>query len=168
MFRVVSCLAYDHNYWFVLVAAIVCVAGSLMTVRLFDRARQLEGFSRLSWVLLSGMAGGTAIWTTHFVAMLGFDPPAGYAYEPLLTLASLGFAMLFTAAKIGHLNTLPQGQPERFSRTLSMVAQQDAEGFGGCTNLGECSAVCPKEISQDFITMLNRELIAASFRGKRE
>jgi diguanylate cyclase (GGDEF)-like protein len=98
MFRVVSCLAYEHNYWFVLVAAIVCVAGSLMTVRLFDRARQLEGFSRLSWVLLSGMAGGTAIWTTHFVAMLGFHPPAGYAYAPLLTLASLGFAMVFTAA----------------------------------------------------------------------
>lgn len=98
MFRVVSCLAYDHNYWFVLVAAIVCVAGSVMTVRLFDRARQLEGFSRLSWVLLSGMAGGTAIWTTHFVAMLGFDPPTGFAYEPLLTLASLGLAMVFTAA----------------------------------------------------------------------
>lgn len=78
-----------------------------------------------------------------------------------------GSAMLFTAAKIGHLNTLPQGQPERHSRTLAMVAQQDAEGFGGCTNLGECSAVCPKEISQDFIAMLNRELIAASFRGKR-
>jgi succinate dehydrogenase / fumarate reductase iron-sulfur subunit len=79
-----------------------------------------------------------------------------------------GSAMLFTAAKIGHLNTLPQGQPERYARTLSMVAQQDAEGFGGCTNLGECSAVCPKEIGQDFITMLNRDLIVASFRGRRE
>ena len=79
-----------------------------------------------------------------------------------------GSAMLFTAAKIGHLNTLPQGQPERYTRTLSMVAQQDAEGFGGCTNLGECSAVCPKEISLDFIAMLNRDLIVAPFRAKRE
>jgi diguanylate cyclase (GGDEF)-like protein len=97
MFRVLTCLAYDHNYWYVLVAAIVCIAGSMMTVRLFDRARQLTGFSRLVWVLLSGMAGGTAIWTTHFVAMLGFNPPTGYAYEPIVTLASLGFAMAFTA-----------------------------------------------------------------------
>lgn len=98
MLRVVSCLAYDHNYWFVLVAAVVCVAGSVMTIRLFDRARRLTGSNGIAWVLLSGVAGGTAIWTTHFVAMLGFRPPAGIAYAPGLTLASLALAMLFTAA----------------------------------------------------------------------
>lgn len=102
MFRVLTCLAYEHNYWYVLVAAIVCVAGSMMTMRLFGRARQLQGSNRLAWVLLSGMAGGTAIWTTHFVAMLGFDPPTGYTYEPTLTLASLAIAMVFTAAGL-HL-----------------------------------------------------------------
>ncbi len=102
MLRVLTCLAYEHNYWYVLVAAIVCVAGSMMTMGLFDRARQLQGSNRLVWVLLSGMAGGTAIWTTHFVAMLGFDPPTGYTYEPTLTLASLAIAMVFTAAGL-HL-----------------------------------------------------------------
>ena len=55
-----------------------------------------------------------------------------------------GSAMLFTAAKITHLGLLPQGQPERYSRVVGMVAQHDAEGFGGCTNIGECTAVCPK------------------------
>ncbi len=68
-----------------------------------------------------------------------------------------GSAMLFTAAKIGHLGHLPQGQPERYQRVLSMVSQMDAEGFGGCTNVGACTAVCPKEISQDFITTMNRD-----------
>jgi succinate dehydrogenase / fumarate reductase iron-sulfur subunit len=76
-------------------------------------------------------------------------------------------AMLFTAAKVGHLNLLPQGQPERFSRTVRMVRQMEQEGFGGCTNMGECEAVCPKEISLDFISMLNHELLAATRRGGR-
>ena len=68
-----------------------------------------------------------------------------------------GSAMLFTAAKIGHLGHLPQGQPERYQRVVNMVSQMDEEGFGGCTNVGACTAVCPKEISQDFITAMNRD-----------
>jgi succinate dehydrogenase / fumarate reductase iron-sulfur subunit len=74
-----------------------------------------------------------------------------------------GSAMLFTAAKVGHLGLLPQGQPERYDRVLHMVHQMDDEGFGGCTNIGECSAVCPKEISLDFIARMNRDLIKANF-----
>ncbi|HKC24187.1 MAG TPA: succinate dehydrogenase/fumarate reductase iron-sulfur subunit [Thermoanaerobaculia bacterium] len=66
-------------------------------------------------------------------------------------------AMLFTAAKVSHLALLPQGQPERRSRVLAMVAQMDAEGFGTCTNHGECEAACPKEIRLEFIAQLNRE-----------
>jgi succinate dehydrogenase / fumarate reductase iron-sulfur subunit len=77
-----------------------------------------------------------------------------------------GSAMLFTAAKLAHLNLLPQGQAERFDRTVLMVNQMDAEGFGGCTNIGECEAVCPKEISLDFIAMMNRDLLRANLIGK--
>lgn len=76
-------------------------------------------------------------------------------------------AMLFTGAKISHLGYLPQGQPERYERVISMVAQMDEEGFGNCTNIGECSAVCPKEISLDVIARMNRDLITASFIGGR-
>src|SRR5205085_12057511 len=68
-------------------------------------------------------------------------------------------ASLFVAAKIGHLGLLPQGQPERWARARKMVAQMDAEIFGSCTNHGECEAVCPKEISLDFIPRMNRHLI---------
>jgi succinate dehydrogenase / fumarate reductase iron-sulfur subunit len=74
-------------------------------------------------------------------------------------------AMLFTASKVGHLNLLPQGQSERFDRAVLMVDQMDEEGFGGCTNIGECSAVCPKEISQDFIAMLNRDMVRGTLAG---
>jgi succinate dehydrogenase / fumarate reductase, iron-sulfur subunit len=66
-------------------------------------------------------------------------------------------AMLFTAAKVSHLGHLPQGQPERESRVLSMVRQMDEEGFGGCTNHYECEAACPKEISVDHIARMNRD-----------
>ena len=69
-----------------------------------------------------------------------------------------GSAVLFVGAKITHLGELPQGQPERYARVASMVAQHDAEGFGGCTNIGECSAACPKEIPLDVISQLNWDL----------
>jgi succinate dehydrogenase / fumarate reductase iron-sulfur subunit len=72
-----------------------------------------------------------------------------------------GSAMLFTAAKVSHLGHLPQGQPERRSRVLSMVGAHDAEGFGGCTNTGECTAVCPKGIPLSTIADLNRDFRAA-------
>jgi succinate dehydrogenase / fumarate reductase iron-sulfur subunit len=66
--------------------------------------------------------------------------------------------MLFMGAKITHLGELPQGQPERDARVVTMVSQHDAEGFGGCTNIGECSLACPKEIPLDVINQLNRDL----------
>ena len=62
----------------------------------------------------------------------------------------------FTAAKLAHLNLLPQGQPERGKRTVAMVETME-QYFGSCTNHRECSAACPKEISIDFIAMLNRD-----------
>lgn len=75
-------------------------------------------------------------------------------------------ASLFTAAKIGHLGLLPQGQPEREDRARKMVAQMDAEGFGHCTNHGECEAACPKGISTEFIARMNRDLIASMIKSK--
>ena len=76
-------------------------------------------------------------------------------------------SMLFTAAKVTHLGLLPQGQPERDDRVVNMVAQQDAEGFGGCTNIGECSAACPKGISMETISRLNHDLLGALRAGAR-
>ncbi len=72
-------------------------------------------------------------------------------------------AMLFVSAKISHLGHLPQGQPERARRAQAMVAQMDAEGFGGCTNQGECEAVCPKEIKMTNISRMNADFVRASF-----
>ncbi|WP_420112512.1 succinate dehydrogenase/fumarate reductase iron-sulfur subunit [Pseudactinotalea sp.] len=69
-----------------------------------------------------------------------------------------GSASLFLGAKITHLGELPQGQAERDTRVLNMVHQHDLEGFGGCTNIGECTAVCPKEIPQDVIATLNKDM----------
>jgi succinate dehydrogenase / fumarate reductase iron-sulfur subunit len=76
-------------------------------------------------------------------------------------------AMLYTGAKIAHLAKLPQGQVERGSRVIGMVEQMDAEGFGTCTNIGECTAVCPKEIGLDVIALMNRDLLKATVKGSR-
>ncbi|MDN5744776.1 MAG: succinate dehydrogenase/fumarate reductase iron-sulfur subunit [Nocardioidaceae bacterium] len=76
-----------------------------------------------------------------------------------------GSASLFLGAKITHLSELPQGQPERWDRVVSMVGQHDHEGFGGCTNIGECTSACPKEIPLDVISQLNKDLRTAMKNG---
>ena len=77
-------------------------------------------------------------------------------------------ASLFTAAKVSHLGMLPQGQTERFDRVRKMVAQMDAEGFGSCTNHGECEKACPKGISIDFIAQMNRDFVKAMVTSKHD
>jgi succinate dehydrogenase / fumarate reductase iron-sulfur subunit len=75
-------------------------------------------------------------------------------------------AALFTAAKISHLGLLPQGQPERHERALNMIGQYSLEGFGGCTNIGECEAACPKEIKLEVIGRMNRDYLTASWKRR--
>jgi succinate dehydrogenase / fumarate reductase iron-sulfur subunit len=77
-------------------------------------------------------------------------------------------AMLFVAAKVGHLNALPQGKPEAEKRVQAMVAAMDAEGFGNCTNHYECMAACPKEISVDWIAKMNKQFVRSSFLRRSE
>jgi succinate dehydrogenase / fumarate reductase iron-sulfur subunit len=75
-------------------------------------------------------------------------------------------AMLFVAAKASHLNVLPQGKVEKDRRVVNMVKAMDDEGFGNCTVMGSCEAVCPKEITLDFISRMNRDYLKALVRGK--
>jgi succinate dehydrogenase / fumarate reductase iron-sulfur subunit len=74
-------------------------------------------------------------------------------------------AMLYTGAKVSHLGLLPQGQPERWDRVLAMVSAMDAQGFGHCTNAGECSEACPKEIPLEVIARMNRDTLKAVAKG---
>ena len=75
-------------------------------------------------------------------------------------------AALYTGAKITHLGVLPQGKPEQDRRAIRMVAQMNAEGFGGCTNIGECTGVCPKEIPLEVIAAMNRDYLRGSWRAR--
>jgi succinate dehydrogenase / fumarate reductase, iron-sulfur subunit len=79
-----------------------------------------------------------------------------------------GSAMLYVAAKLTHLHSLPQGQPERLHRTQAMVTAMDAAGFGNCSNHYECEAACPKDISRDTIALMNRGYAKSAFvhRGR--
>jgi succinate dehydrogenase / fumarate reductase iron-sulfur subunit len=77
-----------------------------------------------------------------------------------------GAAQLFTSAKVAHLGLLPQGQPERFQRVTAMVDEME-RWFGSCTNYGECEAACPKEISIDFIALMNRDYVKAQLKNRR-
>ena len=77
-----------------------------------------------------------------------------------------GAAQLFTAAKIGHLNLLPQGQPERWARTVNMVDTME-EYFGACTNIAECASACPQDISIDFIALMNSDYVRGKVKQRR-
>jgi succinate dehydrogenase / fumarate reductase iron-sulfur subunit len=91
-----------------------------------------------------------------------FDAAACIGCGACVAACKNASAMLFVAAKAGHLNLLPQGQPEKDQRVRGMVLAMDEAGFGNCTNQYECSAVCPKSISSEFITKLNRDYAISS------
>jgi succinate dehydrogenase / fumarate reductase iron-sulfur subunit len=99
-------------------------------------------------------------------ADLAFDAATCIGCGACVAACPNASAMLYTAAKVSHLGLLPQGQPERERRVLSMVAQMDQEGFGGCSNHRECEAVCPKGITIETIARLNRDYLLSSIAGK--
>lgn len=102
----------------------------------------------------------------HKDAERAFDAAACIGCGACVAACPNGSASLFLGAKITHLGSLPQGQPERDARALAMVEQHDAEGFGGCSQIGECTAVCPAGIPLDMISQLNYDVLAALPRGK--
>jgi diguanylate cyclase (GGDEF)-like protein len=89
MLRIISCIAVEHSLPHLLFATVICVLGCVLTVRLFSKVRRTQGLQRLNWLFLSGFVGGATIWTTHFIAMLGFRAPTLTGYEPGTTLLSL-------------------------------------------------------------------------------
>jgi succinate dehydrogenase / fumarate reductase iron-sulfur subunit len=131
----------------------------------FDRIIQAGGY-------ITAPTGGApeagATLVPKEAADTAFDAAACIGCGACVAACPNAAAMLFTAAKVTHLNSLPQGQPERDGRTLNMVAAMSSEHFGSCSNRAECEAVCPKGIPLEFIAGLNRELIRASFRPRRE
>ncbi len=129
----------------------------------FDRIIQSGGFISAN----TGTApDGNAIPVPKQQADRSMDAAACIGCGACVAACPNASAMLFVAAKIGHLGTLPQGQAERNERAVNMVLQMDAEGFGACTNHYECEAACPKGISVEFIAQMNRDFVGASLFGR--
>src|SRR5947209_7019133 len=127
----------------------------------FDRIVQAGGYVSAR---TGGAPDGNAIPIPKPDADLAMDAAACIGCGACVAACKNASAMLFVAAKVSHLNILPQGKAERDKRVLAMVATMDELGFGNCTNYYECSAACPKLISQDFIARMNRDYLKASFR----
>jgi len=100
-------------------------------------------------------------------AELAFDAASCIGCGACVAQCPNGAAQLFTSAKVGHLNILPQGAPEKDRRAVAMVEQMEAELFGSCSNFRECEAVCPKGISIDWIARMNRDYLRAKLKGIR-
>ncbi len=127
----------------------------------FDKIVAAGGYVSVS----TGSApDGNAIPVPKEIADRAMDAAACIGCGACVASCPNASASLFTAAKMTHLNVLPQGQPERDRRSLAMVAEARAQGFGHCTNIGECEAVCPKEIRLETIAQMNRDFMRASLR----
>ena len=128
--------------------------------RAFDHIIEAGGYISVS----TGQApDGNDILVGKEIADESMDAAACIGCGACVAACPNASAALFTGAKITHLGTLPQGEPERERRALSMVAQMNAEAFGNCTSIGECTGVCPKEIPLEVIANMNRDYLVASF-----
>ena len=130
----------------------------------FDRVIAAGGFISAS---VGGAPDGNTIPVAKENSDLAMDAAACIGCGACVAACPNASAMLFVGAKISQLALLPQGQPERRKRVRDMVARMDAEGFGTCTNHGECEAVCPKGIRMEFIARMNADYLRASLTAGR-
>ena len=131
----------------------------------FDRIIQAGGFVSVN---TGGTPDGNALPIGKAEADKAMDAAACIGCGACVAACKNASAMLFVSAKVSHLAQLPQGKVERTRRVLNMVRQMDQEGFGNCTVTGSCEAVCPKEISLDFIAKLNREYGSAILKNESD
>ncbi len=131
--------------------------------RSFDRIIASGGYISVS----TGSApDGNAIPVAKERADRAMDAAACIGCGACVAACPNASAALFTGAKIAHLGILPQGKPEQDLRAIRMVTQMNTEGFGGCTNIGECTGVCPKEIPLEVIAAMNRDYLRGSWRER--
>ena len=128
----------------------------------FDRVIQAGGFVSVN---TGGTPDANAIPVPKEISDLAMDAAQCIGCGACVAACKNASAMLFVAAKVSHLNLLPQGKAEKDRRVANMVKAMDAEGFGNCTVTGSCEAVCPKEISLDFIAKMNRDYAVAALKG---
>ncbi len=144
-------------------AAFPLIKDLIVDRRSFDRIIASGGYISVS---TGSAAEANSILVPKQAADLSMDAAACIGCGACVAACPNASAALFTGAKISHLGLLPQGEPERNIRALRMVAQMNAEAFGNCTNIGECSAVCPKEIPLEVIARMNRDYLLASFKQR--
>lgn len=144
MYQILACLTLEHDYWLVAAAAVVCVLGSVLTVQLSMRVADGQGIGRRLKICLTALIGGVTIWSTHFIAMLAYQPGVDHGYEPILTAGSLVVAV---AGLVGAKHLLSDGQG-----AMRYLGGGGAFGFSVATMhyIGMSAYLLPGAIVWDF------------------
>ncbi len=170
-FKVASCQTYMRNFddgdTIVIepfrAKAFPVIKDLVVNRSAFDRIIQAGGYISVS----TGAAPpANAMPVPKHRADLAMDAAACIGCGACVAACKNASAMLFVAAKVSHLNLLPQGAPEKDERVIAMVTQMDKEGFGACTVTGSCEGACPKGISLNFIAKMNRDYLRAVLRTR--
>ncbi|MET0182442.1 MAG: MHYT domain-containing protein [Caulobacterales bacterium] len=132
--RIIACLTMQHDLLLVALAALICVVGALITMRLYQRCLHAERGAATSWIFLGAVAGGSTIWCTHFVAMLAYRPGVEVSYDPALTGVSLAVAisscaLSFAAAQM-RLRRAPELGGAVFGAGVSAMHYAGMSAFG--------------------------------------
>jgi len=146
-------------------AAFPVIRDLVVDRRAFDRIIQAGGYITAN---VGSAPDGNDVPVSKEIADRSFEAAACIGCGACVAACPNGSAMLYTAAKLAHLNLLPQGQPERDRRTEAMVNAMDEAGFGNCSNHYECEASCPKEIKRDVMAKMYRDYVSASFAHRKD
>jgi NO-binding membrane sensor protein with MHYT domain len=155
MYRVLTCLTSEHDLRLVLVAGVICYLASLVAIKLFRRARSTGGVTRINWLIAAGLATGSGIWATHFIAMLAYDPGLGITYGLWLTVLSLMVAAVVTGLGLAVAVYYPAG---------SAVGGAIVGGGVACMHyLGIAAVELPGHIEWDWTLVATSIVVAMLF-----
>jgi diguanylate cyclase (GGDEF) domain len=155
--NIITCLTAEHELKYLAASIFICCVGSVLFVNLMSRTRSSSGMTRMNWIVLAGIVGGSTVWTTHFAAMVGYSPSVPHSFDPTMTAGTLIFSIIFMTAAAGVFSLENGGGlPEAAGVIIGM-------GMSGVHGLGMIAYDVQATVEWDGVLFLVAVALAAGF-----